>query len=67
MKNLSIAKRVWLIIGLAAIALATVGGIGFFGVSTLQETVSGINDETIPRLSTIDDIKSHVYLTRVNA
>ena len=67
MKNLSIAKRVWLIIALAAIALATVGGIGFFGVSTLQKTVSGINSETIPRLSTIDDIKSHVYLTRVNA
>ena len=67
MKNLSIAKRVWLIIVLAAVALATVGGIGFFGVSTLQKTVSGINSETIPRLSTIDDIKSQVYLTRVNA
>lgn len=67
MKNLSIAKRVWLIIVLAAIALATVGGIGFSGVSTLQKTVSGINNETIPRLSTIDDIKSQVYLTRVNA
>src|SRR5664279_4594241 len=67
MKNLSIAKRVWLMIILAAIALATVGGIGFFGVTSLQKTVSGINSETIPRLSTIDDIKSHVYLTRVNA
>ena len=67
MKNLSIAKRVWLIIVLAAVALATVGGIGFFGVSTLQKTVAGINSETIPRLSTIDDIKSLVYLTRVNS
>ena len=67
MKNLSIAKRVWLIIVLAAVALATVGGIGFFGVSTLQKTVVGINNETIPRLSTIDDIKSQVYLTRVNS
>ena len=67
MKNLSIAKRVWLMIILATVALATVGGIGFFGVTSLQKTVSGINSETIPRLSTIDDIKSHVYLTRVNA
>jgi len=67
MKNLSIAKRVWLMIILAAVALATVGGIGFVGVTSLQKTVSGINSETIPRLSTIDDIKSHVYLTRVNA
>ena len=67
MKNFSIAKRIWLMIVLAAVALATVGGIGFFGVMSLQQTISGINNESIPRLSAIDDIKSHVYLTRVNA
>ena len=67
MKNLSIAKRIWLLIVLAAIALATVGGIGFFGVMSLEKTIFGINNESIPRLSSIDDVKSHVYLTRVNA
>ena len=67
MNNLSIAKRIWLMIILAAVALATVGGIGFFGVTSLQKSIQRINNETIPRLSAIDDIKSHTYLTRVNA
>lgn len=64
---LSIAKRVWLMIGLAAIAMALVGLAGFYGVSKSQQTISEINNETAPRVSAIDDIKSNVFLIRVNA
>ena len=64
--NLSIAKRIWLLIVLAALALAAVGVIGFVGTKRLQTTVQTINNDATPRSTAIDDIKSLVYLTRVN-
>ncbi|WP_018605001.1 methyl-accepting chemotaxis protein [Uliginosibacterium gangwonense] len=65
--NLNIAKRIWLMIGLATLALALVGLAGYVGVSISQHTIAEINNETAPRVAAIDDIKSHAYLTRVNA
>ena len=67
MKNLSIATRVWLLVVLAALALAAVGLSGFIGVRGAQTAVLEINGKSIPRLTTIDDVKSHIFLTRVNA
>lgn len=65
--NLSIAKRISLMIVLAALVIAGVGLVGFLGTKSLQKTIQGINSEVLPRSTAIDDIKSHAFLTRVNA
>ena len=65
--SLSIAKRIWLMIGLAAIVLVVVGAIGFVGVKGGQKTIQGINEETLPRIAAIDDIKSNVFLISVES
>ena len=64
--TLSIAKRIWLMSALAMVVLVVVGLTSFLGAKGLQNTIAEINDETIPRTTAIDDIKSHAYLTRVN-
>lgn len=65
--NLSIAKRIWLLIGITAVALAAVGGIGLIGTKNLQSSVLNINDKTLPRLAAFDDIRTQVFLIQVDA
>ena len=65
--NLSISKRIALLGALAVLVLVVVGLAGFLGTRNLQQTIRIINNETTPRTAAIDDLKSHAYLTRVNA
>ena len=65
--KLSISKRIALLAALATLALVVVGLVGFWGASDLRHAIRVINTEATPRTAAIDDLKSHAYLTRVNA
>ncbi len=64
--QMSISRRVVLLVTMAVLVLVVVGLAGFWGTHDLSATVRVINNETTPRAAAIDDIKSHAYLTRVN-
>lgn len=65
--KLSISKRIALLGLLAVAVLIIVGLVGIAGTKNLQATIRVINNEATPRTAAIDDLKSHAYLTRVNA
>lgn len=51
---------------LTLLVLAVLGLSEFLGAKGLQISNEDINNETIPRLTAIDDIRSHAYLARVS-
>jgi methyl-accepting chemotaxis protein len=58
--NLTIAKRLWVMIGVATAALVVVGATGLFASSRIEAALDVTNTDTLPSIAAIDSIRTDV-------
>ncbi|GAA5177818.1 methyl-accepting chemotaxis protein [Niveibacterium umoris] len=65
--KLSIAKRLWLLVWGAVLALVAVGLVGGFVARTAMNSLDGVHKKTLPAIETLTAIERNFFLIRVNA
>lgn len=55
--SLTIASRLWILVGIAVVILVSVGATGLSISRNLSSKLSEVNDRTIPRIKILSDIK----------
>ncbi len=66
MKHKGIALRLWLIVGVAAVALLLVGGAGLLATGALDRALGVANGQTIPSITAIDGAEAALLHAQVD-
>jgi methyl-accepting chemotaxis protein len=66
MKNKGISLRLWLMVGVAAVALLLVGGAGLLATGSLDRALGVANRQTIPSISAIDGAEAALLRAQVD-
>lgn len=65
MKSFGIAIRLWIMVGLATVALLVVGVVGLGSADSLSKAINTSNQQTIPSISTIDQAQTALLQIQV--
>ncbi|MES1981829.1 MAG: methyl-accepting chemotaxis protein [Pseudomonadota bacterium] len=65
MKNMTIAQRLYLLIGIASIGLIVLAGMGYFQTEKVYDAANFGNVNSIPSLKILDDVRRHNLRARL--